>query len=373
MRRYEQAIYDDSDGLVPCSCNGEQHMVLKFMRGWAQKLTPHEHAHTNASSYYTGNFHDHVQTTEAFHRAGDAQSDTVVAGPVLDWAGYKIVELRRNTFDVCMSLLVSLHSGVWHEEALSPSESVDEYVPIEVNATELAHCMWYVEEERNNGQVTHALDERRAAGMLLTLNYEDCVGVGLDVCYSRAVHFITDANATADANPLTADAPMLHAPASDYCPDCDKATCDDAWDFVDSHGLGCDAWAGYDCSDDIAPHCDGRNYTNADMAAIRLACPNSCDVCEEGGGRLSRGRRWRPSTSCSPLQTRTPPSTTRTTCMSTLASTPSPVPTRAPPSAPMAPPPARLSRAPPSPTPRARGSTASAPATCSPLATTGTP
>ena len=31
---------------------------------------------------------------------------------------------------------VSLHSGVWHEEALSPSESVDEYVPIEVNATE---------------------------------------------------------------------------------------------------------------------------------------------------------------------------------------------------------------------------------------------
>ncbi len=42
--RYEQAIYDDSDGFVPCSCNGEEHMVLKFMRGWAQRLTPHEHA-----------------------------------------------------------------------------------------------------------------------------------------------------------------------------------------------------------------------------------------------------------------------------------------------------------------------------------------
>ena len=25
--RYEQAIYDDNDGLVPCSCNGEQHML----------------------------------------------------------------------------------------------------------------------------------------------------------------------------------------------------------------------------------------------------------------------------------------------------------------------------------------------------------
>jgi len=289
--RYEQAIYDDNDGLVPCSCNGEQHMVLKFMRGWAQKLTPHEHAHTNASSYYTGNFHDHVQTTAALRRAGEEEKEggSVVAGPVLDWSEYKIVELRRNTFDVCMSLLVSLHSGVWHEEALSPSESVDEYVPIEVNATELAHCMWYVEEERNNGQVTQALDERRAAGMLLTLHYEDCVGVGLDVCYSRAVHFITDTNATADANPLTADAPMVHPPASDYCPDCDKATCDDAWDFVDSHGLGCDAWAGYDCSDDMGPHCDGRNYTDDDMAAIRLACPNACDVCEEGGEASVKG------------------------------------------------------------------------------------
>ena len=39
--------------------------------------------------------------------------------------------------------------------------------------------MWYVEEERNSGQVAHALDERRAAGKLLTLHYEDCVGVGL--------------------------------------------------------------------------------------------------------------------------------------------------------------------------------------------------
>ena len=119
--------------------------------------------------------------------------------------------------------------------------------------------------------MAHALDERRAAGKLLTLHYEDCVGVGLDVCYSRAVHFITDANATADANPLTADAPMVTPPASDYCPDCEQATCDDAWDFVDSHGLGCDAWAGYDCSDDVGPHCDGRNYTADDMAAIRRA------------------------------------------------------------------------------------------------------
>ena len=135
--------------------------------------------------------------------------------------------------------------------------------------------------------MAHALDERRAAGKLLTLHYEDCVGVGLDVCYSRAVHFITDANATADANPLTADAPMVTPPASDYCPDCEQATCDDAWDFVDSHGLGCDAWAGYDCSDDVGPHCDGRNYTADDMAAIRRACPSACDVCEERGGDAS--------------------------------------------------------------------------------------
>ena len=33
-----------------------------------------------------------------------------MAGPALDWSEYKIVELRRNTFDVCMSLLVSLRS-----------------------------------------------------------------------------------------------------------------------------------------------------------------------------------------------------------------------------------------------------------------------
>ena len=52
--------------------------------------------------------------------------------------------------------------------------------------------------------------------------------------------------------------------------------CSDDPSFSDAMDYGCSDWDGYDCS-------TYEGYSSAEMAAIQVACPRSCDRCDELG------------------------------------------------------------------------------------------
>ena len=185
---YESSLFDDSSELIPCSCNGQQTMLVKVMRGWTQQRSDPRnqvcstgtgtHFGSEACTdpkheYYTGNYNEQVMVGDP-----DGVESFQLMGPTLNLSEYKIVELVRNRFDVCMSLLYSLESGIWHED---DSEGADDELlgQMEVNVTELVTCLEYKEQQRTEGWLNEQLAQRKEEGMVLTLEYEKCQDVGL--------------------------------------------------------------------------------------------------------------------------------------------------------------------------------------------------
>ena len=333
---YERSIFDDASELIPCSCSGQQTMLVKVMRGWAQqrRVPQNEVCSTGTgthfgsevcaaprSEFYTGNYEEHV---DVMHQE---LGDTTVVGPRIDLSQYKVIELVRNRFDVCMSLLYSLATGVWHEEDGEDGEDGnDAFGQIEVNVTELVTCLEYKEQQREEGWLHDQLEIRREQGMVLTLEYERCQDMGLDECYSSAVAFLTKADATADA--ATHGEEELEAPSSDFTPTklwqwtgLRKSSCADDPVFTDAHGKSCAMWTALDCGDTNGGAC---SYTPEEMADIRANCPAACNNCDNSTAQtepatdtvlglkvnahsnINRGRLKRPppppSPSPSPLQ-----------------------------------------------------------------------
>jgi hypothetical protein len=285
---YESSMFDDSSELIPCSCSGQQTMLVKVMRGWTQQRRDPKNqvcstgtgTHFGSEAcgdpkheYYTGNYNEQVTV------AG-VDGSVQVMGPTLNFSEYKIVELVRNRFDVCMSLLYSLASGIWHED---DSEGADDELlgQMEVNVSELVTCLEYKEQQRTEGWLNEQLAQRKEEGMVLTLEYEKCQDVGLDECYSSAVAFLTDRDATAssvgehNASRATLPRSIVGATKLWQWAGMETATCTDDPNFRDAKHRPCWAWSGLDCSD--LNGCS--DYTSEDMLAVRSSCKESCG-CE---------------------------------------------------------------------------------------------